>query len=207
MWRNTSELWDARAHKRWNRVALAGFPTSLAGLIAVIVAAITAGRPADHWPVLLTVAAVVAGTGAGMFAYADEVPVLTPQGTALWLRVEGFRRHLSGAGARHVEEAADAGVLDHYTAWAVALGVADHWTRAASAWTVRPPAPSARRPVRMPLVRPLVALAILNSLSSSTGRPASGGSSGSTSGSSWNSGSDTSYSVGGGGGGGGGGSW
>ncbi|MEU6553601.1 DUF2207 domain-containing protein [Streptomyces sp. NPDC046915] len=207
VWRNSSDLWDAKAHTRWDRVGLAGLLTTLAGLVAVIVAAIAAGRPAGFWAVLLPVAATVAGAGAGMFAHTDEVPVLTPRGTALWLRVEGFRRYLAGAGAQHVEAAADAGVMDHYTAWAVALGVADRWSQAVSESTARPSAPSARRPARMPLVRPLVALAILNSVSSTTRQPAPSGSSGSTSGSGSNSGSDSGYSVGDGAGGGGGGSW
>ncbi|MEV0095124.1 DUF2207 domain-containing protein [Streptomyces sp. NPDC050738] len=207
VWRNSSDLWDAKAHKRWNRVGLAGALTFLAGLITVIVTAIAAGRPADYWAVLLPIAAAVAGAGAGIFAGTDEVPMLTPQGTELWLRVEGFRRYLAGAGAQHVDAAAHAGVLDHYTAWAVALGVSDHWSQAVSESTVPPPVPSATRPARMPLVRPLMALAILDAVSSNTGQVPPSRSAASSSGSRTDSGSDTRYSVGGGGGGGGGGSW
>jgi hypothetical protein len=54
--------------------------------------------------------------------------VRTETGAALWLRVESFRRFLENSEARHVEEAAEKGVLRHYTAWAVALGETRAWT-------------------------------------------------------------------------------
>ncbi|GAA2683122.1 hypothetical protein GCM10009864_65000 [Streptomyces lunalinharesii] len=133
--------------------------------------------------------------------------MLTAQGTALWLRIESFRRHLTGAGAQNVEAAADAGTLDHYTAWAVALGVADRWSRAVSASTTPPPAPTSQRAPRASLFSPLMALAILNAVSSSTRQPAPSDSAGSAPGPSSGPGTDSSYSVGGGEGGGGGGSW
>ena len=62
----------------------------------------------------------------------------TPAGSGLWLRVESFRRFLAESEAYHAEEAAKRGVLREYTAWAVALGEIDRWSRAVSASTVIP---------------------------------------------------------------------
>jgi uncharacterized membrane protein len=50
-------------------------------------------------------------------------------GCELWLRVESFRRFLAGPQAHRLEEAAKQGVLAEYTAWAVAVGEIDRWSR------------------------------------------------------------------------------
>jgi hypothetical protein len=47
--------------------------------------------------------------------------------------VESFRRFLAGPDAHHLEEAANQGVLGQYTAWAVAVGEIDRWSRLVAA--------------------------------------------------------------------------
>ena len=108
------------------------------------------------------------------------------RGSGLWLRVESFRRFLAQSEGRHAEEAAQRGVLREYTAWAVAVGEVDRWSRAV-------------RSVGAPVADTdgLRYAALAPSLSSSTSStstaPSSSGGGGG--------------GVGGGGGGGGGGSW
>ena len=77
--------------------------------------------------------------GAGLAACAGGVScVRTPLGSALWLRIESFRRFLAGSEAYHAEEAAKQGVLREYTAWAVALGEIDRWSNAVAAAAIPP---------------------------------------------------------------------
>jgi hypothetical protein len=109
----------------------------------------------------------------------------TAAGSAAYLRTESFRRFLAASEARHVEEAWKRGVLREYTAWAVALGEADAWRRAAEA-------------LANPAVSAAVTGAALSSrryFSAAHTRPSSGSGSGGRGG------------VGGGGGGGRSGSW
>jgi uncharacterized membrane protein len=67
-----------------------------------------------------------------------ELRVRTAAGSGLWLRVESFRRFLAASEAHHAEEAAKRGVLREYTAWAVAVGELDRWSRSVAASTVAP---------------------------------------------------------------------
>ncbi|MEV0488840.1 DUF2207 domain-containing protein [Streptomyces atratus] len=202
-WRDSADLWDSDRAGYPNGVRVIGLTGALFGLIAVIVAGVAAGSPHGYWSVLLPVGAGVAGAGVALVAAADELLIRTAKGTALWLQVESFRRYLAGAGAQHVQEAADAGRVDQYSIWATALGVADHWSQAVSETTVPQTLPSANRSAHIPLQRSLMAVAVLAAVSSTTRPPASSSSSGSDS----SSGSSGGYSVGDGGGGGGGGSW
>ncbi|MEU6574742.1 DUF2207 domain-containing protein [Streptomyces sp. NPDC046805] len=206
-WRDDGDdLWEPGRGALQGRLQTIGLLATPVGLIATIVAAVAAGRPHGYWAILLPVGAALAGVGVALFAWSGELRVRTPKGSALWLRLESFRRHLAGAGAQHVEEAADAGVLDEYTAWAVALGAADRWSEAVRQSTVPPPSRSPQRSARVPLYRPLMAYAMLKAVTSTTTPPPPPPSSSSGSGSSGSS-SGGGYSVGGGGGGGGGGSW
>jgi uncharacterized membrane protein YgcG len=59
-------------------------------------------------------------------------------GWRAWLRVESFRRFLAASEAHHAKEAAEQGVQREYTAWAVALGELDGWTRAVTASMAAP---------------------------------------------------------------------
>jgi uncharacterized membrane protein len=136
----------------------------LAGAIGVVVGGVGAGRPYSFWTVLLPAVAALAGAGLMLTGASEELGPMTPRGNALWLRVEGFRRYLAGAGSRQVEEVAAAGVLDLCTLWAVALGQADHWSAAVTESTTVP-----ARPRRGPsLLTPLLALVVIDAISSNT---------------------------------------
>ncbi|HEV3011766.1 MAG TPA: hypothetical protein VG499_00680, partial [Actinomycetota bacterium] len=120
---------------------------------------------------------------------ARELRVRTPAGSGLWLRTESFRRFLAGSEAHHAEEAAKRGHLREYTAWAVAVGELDRWSRAVAASSVAAADPVAAR-------YPVLAPALMSQTSRSSVPPSSSGSGGGGGG-----------GVGGGAGGGGGGSW
>jgi len=114
----------------------------------------------------------------------------TATGSALALRTLSFRKFLAQSEGRHVEEAWKRGVLREYSAWAVALGEADAWKKAAGAAAVPVEAASAWVPAA------LVARH-RSEFSSAHTKPAQSGSSG----------GQSFGSVGGGGGGGRSGSW
>ncbi len=63
-------------------------------------------------------------------AYGSMLPSRTATGSALALRTESFRRFLASSEGRHVDWAWEHGVLREYSAWAVALGAAEAWSRA-----------------------------------------------------------------------------
>ncbi|MDG1845348.1 MAG: DUF2207 domain-containing protein [Acidimicrobiales bacterium] len=78
----------------------------------------------DLWTIL---SAILLGVAVTVYFRAWELAVRTPEGTGLWIQVEGFRRFLSESEARHVEAAAEKGMLREYTAWAVSLGEVERW--------------------------------------------------------------------------------
>lgn len=73
----------------------------------------------------VVVATIVAG-----LAYASMLASRTATGSALTLRTESFRRFLDASEGRHVDWAWEQGLIREYSAWAVALGAADAWSRA-----------------------------------------------------------------------------
>lgn len=81
------------------------------------------------WFGVLWSAAIVAGVA--LVAGSATRRSRTASGSAAYLKTESFRRFLAASEARHVEEAWKRGVIREYTAWAVALGEADAWRRAA----------------------------------------------------------------------------
>jgi uncharacterized membrane protein len=106
------------------------------------------------------------------------------------LRVESFRRFLAGPQAYHLEEPAKHGMLGQYTAWAVAVGEIDTWSRVVAATACCANDPVGRRYSNMaPYLPPATRSSMVEP--SSSGSSSGGGSGGS----------------GGGEGGGGGGSW
>lgn len=113
-------------------------------------------------------------------------------GSALVLRTESFRRFLAASEGPHVEWAWKQGLLREYSAWAVALGAADAWSKALAAANVPEPA--------MNLNTPLLVYSMGSSFNSTFTAPSSSGG-----GSSFGGG--FSGGVGGGGGGGSSGSW
>jgi uncharacterized membrane protein len=113
--------------------------------------------------------------------------VRSVEGSARFLRVESFRRFLAGSEAFHAEEAAKRGMLREYTAWAVALGEVDRWTRACSSASIAPSAAG----MNYVLLAPYIGSAASHASTAPSSSGGGGGGGG----------------VGGGGGGGGGGSW
>lgn len=140
-----------------------------------------------RWPVAIALAVLVPGFVA-VCAYATLLPARSARGSALALRAESFRRFLEASEGRHVEWAWQQGLLREYSAWAVALGAADAWSRALAAANVPEP---------QQYTTPLLALSHQRSLSSSYTKPSSSSSSS----------GGFSGGVGGGGGGGSSGSW
>ncbi len=132
---------------------------------------------------LMVLGALVTGPALAALVRGWELRVRTPAGSAVWLRVESFRRFLAGSETHHVEEAAARGVLRQYTAWAVALDEVEHWSKMVNAAGL-PPETSG-------LHSAMIAPALVSSFVSTGTTPSSSGGGG----------------AGGGGGGGGGGSW
>ena len=113
-------------------------------------------------------------------------------GSALTLRTESFRRFLAASEGPHVEWAWKQGLLREYSAWAVALGAADAWSKALAAANVPEP--------QMNLNTPLLVYSMGSSFNSTFTAPSSSGGIG-------GGGGGFSGGVGGGGGGGSSGSW
>ena len=128
-WLHGSAHWDREGSRRRTAVRVIGAVSLLGGLAAMVFAVVGASRDGGG-SVLIIGGAAVAGVGAAIIVHSFELLVRTEMGSAYWLRVESFRRFLHESEARHVNEAAEKGVLRHYTAWAVALGEADNWFKA-----------------------------------------------------------------------------
>lgn len=126
-------------------------------------------------------------------AYKSMLPSRTATGSALALRTESFRRFLAASEGRHVEWAWENNVLREYSAWAVALGAADAWTKAVEASNIPHP--------ELALRGPLLVHASSRSFGTSRVPPTSSGGGGG------GGGGFSGGSVGGGGGGGSSGSW
>ena len=149
---------------------LALFTSSWAGPAAVAV-------------LTVLVIAVLAGV-----MYQTMLAARTATGSALTLRTESFRRFLEASEGRHVEWAWEQGLIREYSAWAVALGEADAWSRAIESSNID-------QPERF--TAPMLIYANASAFRSSHTAPSSSGSSGGFGGG----------GVGGGGGGGSSGSW
>jgi hypothetical protein len=186
-WRRTSGLWDPAGDRRRVLALVLGVLAGVGGLVLAGAGAALAARTGAGWLVLVAAGGLLAGAGAAAAVGAWELRVRTPAGSALWLRTESFRRFLAASEAHHAEEAARRGHLRQYTAWAVAVGEVDRWSKAVAASSVAAADPAVAR-------YPLLAPALLHDTSQSARQPSSGGSGGGG-------------GVGGGAGGGGGGSW
>jgi uncharacterized membrane protein YgcG len=77
--------------------------------------------------------------GVAVLVYGSMVPSRTATGSALALRTESFRRFLASSEGKHVDWAWKHGVLREYSAWAVALGAADAWSKAISSSNIPDP--------------------------------------------------------------------
>lgn len=187
-WQRTSGLWDVAADRRRLIVRALGGVAAVIGAVGVAASAGLSARWGSQWLPVVAITAIAAAGGLAAAVRGWELRVRTPRGSGLWLRVESFRRFLAGSEAFHAEEAAKRGVLREYTAWAVAVGEIDRWSRAVSA--------SSAIPQQSGLGYAHMAPLLLASTASTATAPSSSGSGGGGGG-----------SVGGGGGGGGGGSW
>ena len=81
------------------------------------------------WPMAAALALIFPAVVA-YFMYRAMLPARSAQGSALALRTESFRRFLHASEGRHVEWAWSKGLVREYSAWAVALGEADAWSKA-----------------------------------------------------------------------------
>lgn len=167
-------------------LGLLGFATMAGSIGAALLGLLK--NPVGALIVAVGVSAVVA-----WIAYSSLLPSRSAPGSALALRTESFRRFLEASEGQHVQWAWERGVLREYSAWAVALGAADAWSKALEASNV-PPTVSAS------MTAPLLVHSMRSSFASATTAPSSSGSGGS-------GGGFSSGSVGGGGGGGSSGSW
>lgn len=165
----------------------------LAVLTVVLVIAALATSTAFWRVVAAPWLAVVAGFlvpfVVAAIAYRGMYASRTATGSALALRAESFRRFLVASEGKHVEWAWKQGLVREYSAWAVALGAADAWSRAVQASNI----PDAQ----VALAGPLLVHSSASAFTSSMTAPSSSGGGGGFSGG----------GVGGGGGGGSSGSW
>jgi len=194
-WKARSGLWDTRADgRRIGAIALGAIGALVGGIVALAGGALAGlDGPTAAWAVLAAAGGALAGAGLAAALGAHELRVRTAAGSALWLRIESFRRFLAESEAYHAEEAARRGVLREYTAWAVAVGEIGRWTRAVSAAAIAPEVAGVHYAYMAPLLLSTTTSAATAPSSSSSGGGFGGGFGGG--------------SVGGGAGGGGGGSW
>ena len=186
VWQRASGLWDPAGNRRKILVRLLGTVVGVVGILVTGVGAWLANVHGPAWLALVAVGAVLVGAGWAALVRAWELRVRTVRGSGLWLRAESFRRFLAQSEGHHAEEAAQRGVLREYTAWAVAVGEVDRWSRAVGSMGVQV--------TDLDAVRYAALAPSLSSATSSTSvAPSSSGGGGG--------------GVGGGGGGGGGGSW
>jgi hypothetical protein len=187
-WQRSSGLWDPASEQRRLLALVLGGVLALAGLVIAGAGGAAANRWGAEWLALVAFGALLAGAGVAAAVRAWELRVRTVAGSGLWLRVESFRRFLAGSEAHHAEEAAKRGVLREYTAWAVAVGEIDRWSRVVAASGAARDAEAVRYAAMAPSLH--------SAASATSTRPSSS-----------NGGSGGGGSVGGGAGGGGGGSW
>jgi uncharacterized membrane protein YgcG len=194
-WQRTSGLWDAAGDLRRKLARVLGTALAVGGLVIAGLGGAMANRWSWVWLAVAAWGALLAGAGLAAVVRAWELRIRTPLGCEQWLRVESFRRFLAGPQAYHLEEPAKHGMLGQYTAWAVAVGEIDPWSRVVAATACCANDPVGRRYSNMaPYLPPATRSSMVepsSSGSSSDGGGDFGGSGGS----------------GGGEGGGGGGSW
>ena len=192
-WLHGAPHWDTAGRRRRTITRIGALGLLIVGGIIGTVSTFGAARTGGAALVGVGIGAALVGLGIGALASSYELLVRTEAGSAMWLRIESFRRFLENSEARHVDDAAERGVLRHYTAWAVALGESAAWTDAVEAAARANPA------LRSGLATDLAFVHLGSSIVSASSAASTAPSS--------SSGGGFSGGVGGGGGGGGGGSW
>ena len=192
-WLYGAPHWDEAGRRRRTRTRFLAFVMVIVGGIVGGLFVAAAARNSGSMLIGVGIGAVIVGLGLGALVSSYELLIRTEAGSAMWLRTESFRRFLEQSEARHVDDAAERGVLRHYTAWAVALGESDAWARAVEGAARANPALRSTLATDLAFVH--VGSSIVSASSSASTAPSSSGSGGFSGG------------AGGGGGGGGGGSW
>jgi Predicted membrane protein (DUF2207) len=192
-WQRTSGLWDAAGDLRRKLAGVLGMVLAVGGLVIAGLGGAMANRWSWVWLAVAAWGALLAGAGLAAVVRGWELRIRTPLGCEQWLRVESFRRFLAGPQAYHLEEPAKQGMLGQYTAWAVAVGEIDTWSRVVAATACCANDPVGRRYSNMaPYLPPATRSSMVEPSSSGSSSDGAGGGSGGS---------------GGGEGGGGGGSW
>jgi uncharacterized membrane protein YgcG len=204
-WKRTGGLWDPAGDLHRKLAWVLGAVVAVGGLAITALGGAAASRWSWVWLALVAWGGLLAGAGLAALVRGWELRVRTPWGCELWLRVESFRRFLAGPDAHHLEEAANGGVLGQYTAWAVAVGEIDRWSRLVAASARCAGDPVGTRYASIAPSLPSAALASTSVPRSSSTRTRYWGWSSGDSG--WSGGDSGGGGSGGGDGGGGGGSW
>ncbi len=198
-WFDGAAHWDNEGRQNRSRAIGLGVLTGTIGLVLTAATTVFAARSGGLITLAIGASAVLTGLAIGLVASSSELLIRTEAGTALWLRIESFRRFLQNSEAHHVAEAAERGVLRQYTAWAVALGESRAWADAVEA--AADSVPELDSTIDNHIAFALLGNHLGNATERTTTAPAS------SEGGDWSGGGGFSGSVGGGGGGGGGGSW
>ncbi|MGH1490018.1 MAG: DUF2207 family protein [Acidimicrobiales bacterium] len=188
-WHVDSEYWDPEGDRKRTRALATGIPLTLLGLVGLVLFSIFANRSGPGWLVGVGLSGLAVGAGFSLLLRRWELRIRTPEGSGLWILIESFRRFIHNSDAQHVDDAAKRGVLLDYTAWAVALGEVDRWSKAVKEAQLQGSS-IAPQAFYMATMAPRLG----GATSAATTAPSTSGSGGGG-------------SVGGGGGGGGGGSW
>ena len=204
-WQKSCGLWDPVGERRCRVARAVGGLAAAVGLAVLGLGGVLSGGPGAAWPAVVGSGAAVAGAGLAALIVGWKLRLRTPAGADLWARTESFRRYPARSEGRHAEDAAGRGLLLHYTAWAVAVGQADRWSRAVAESSVPPNHPGAHLLTVLPHL-PAAAHKASNTPHSRSGRGSGRYRDSSTDSSSGGSGF-SGGSGGGGGGSGGGGSW
>lgn len=121
---------DATPHDRSRAIKVlepVGGVLGYVGLAGGLFTTVLANRSVSGIDWLPLAAAAVTGVGMVLAWGSSELERNTPARSALWLRVESFRKFLESSEAAHVQRAAAMGLVREYAPWAVALGQAHHW--------------------------------------------------------------------------------
>ena len=138
-WLNGSAHWDESGQRRRTWVRAFSVVGVIVGLVVLVIGAVMATRSGGSGLAALIAGSALVGGATGAIVNSFELLVRTEVGSALWLRIESFRRFLAASEAEHVDNAAERGVLRQYSAWAVALGESKAWFSAVDAAASRNP--------------------------------------------------------------------
>ena len=104
-------------------------------MVLAVVSGYLSARQTDLPVVLAAVGGALAGAGAAAAVRGWELRVFTPKGSAAWLQVESLRRFLAQSPPTAVDELIGSGRAGRYTAWALALGQAQRWSKLTSTFS------------------------------------------------------------------------